>query len=93
MTIATATATASADSQKLLLWTRLAGGISVALLLWPMRRRRVWPAIVLAFALMAGFAMAGCGGSWAKSQTYTVSVSAAGGSVTQSTTVTLMVKN
>jgi hypothetical protein len=66
----------------------------MALLLWPFRKRRVWAAFVLAILLGAGFAVIGCGGSSsAKSQNYTVTVTASGGGVSQSTPLTLTVKN
>jgi hypothetical protein len=91
LTIAAAANTAMTAPQPLPLWTKLVGGISLALLLWPVRRRRVWPAFVLSFLLGASFAIIGCGGS-ARSQIYIVSVNASSRSITQSATVTLTVK-
>ena len=94
LTIATGSTTAMNDSQPLPLWAKVTAGISMALLLWPFRKRRVWAAFVLAILLGAGFAVVGCGGSSSsKSQNYTVTVTAAGGGVSQSTPLTLTVKN
>jgi hypothetical protein len=94
LTIATGSTTAMNDSQPLPLWAKVTAGISMALLFWPFRKRRVWGAFVLAILLGAGFAVVGCGGSSSsKSQNYTVTVTAAGGGVSQSIPLTMTVKN
>jgi len=94
LTIASATTTAMNQSQSLPLWAKITSGVSMALLLWPIRKRRVWAAFVLAILFGAGFVMVGCGGSNSpKSKNYTVTVTATGGSVTQTTNLALTVKN
>ena len=89
-----ASGTSAAMNQSLPLWAKITSGVSMALLLWPIRKRRAWAAFVLAVLFGAGFVMVGCGGSSSpKSQNYTVTVTATGGSVTQTTNLALTVKN
>jgi hypothetical protein len=82
-------------------WPFGATGISLAALaffLLPAKRRRRWMTLtlVLAASLGAFTALTGCGGGFAipgpLSTTYTVTVTATGGSVQQSTTIQLTVK-
>ncbi len=66
------------------LWAKMGGGFTLALVLWPWRRRRsLFAGIVL---LGIGLALSGCGGS---SSTATVTIVASGGSITQVQTVNL----
>ena len=87
MTIAPATSATS-----LPLWEKTVGGLTLALLFWPMRRRRVWPVLALTILLAVAMVVTACGGS-PKSQVYSITVTAAGGSVSQSASITLTSKN
>lgn len=71
------------------------GGLAIALLIWPWSRRRKWPLTAI-LAVIALFAVAiGCGGAKAAPpatpQTYSVTVTAAGGSVSQTANLALTV--
>lgn len=96
LTIATSAtpAAASLAVHPLPLWAKLTGGICVALLLWPFRRRRVWPIAAAILLLAAGFTSVGCGGS-SKMQAapVTVTVTATGGGISQTGTIQLTVTN
>jgi len=88
MTIALGTSARGSARPRL---ERIGGGLALALLLWPLRRRRIhWICGFVCLAILGSF-LTGCGGS-PKSQTATVTITATGGSVIQSTTVNLTVK-
>jgi hypothetical protein len=61
----------------------------LALLLWPFGRRRTWRGLAIVLLLIAGFAAAGC--SLPKPQNYTIQVTATGGGVTQTSSISLTV--
>jgi hypothetical protein len=65
-------------------------GLVLALLLWPFRRRRVWYGLAIALLSIAGLAAIGCSNPL-KPGSYSVSISASGGSVTQTSSVSLTV--
>ena len=64
-------------------------GFVLALLLWPFGRRRIWRGLAIVLLLIAGFAAAGC--SLPKPQNYTIRVTATGGGVTQTSSISLTV--
>lgn len=73
-------------------WTKYAGGIVLALLVWPMRRRRriylrAWSIGMLAVIVLAGLAMSGC--QSASPTTHVITVTASGGNISHSTSVTI----
>jgi sugar lactone lactonase YvrE len=86
----TISSSSSARGSWLLPWERAGGGIVLAILIWPFGRRRLWRRLAMACLLVAGLASIGCGGG-GKPQNYTVSVTASGGSVSQTATVSLTV--
>ena len=97
-TLTVTTSSTSADARPIDLrpWNVTAGVITTALLLWPYRRRRWQKAVVLSLLfLMAGIALTGCSTNnfVSKSQTYTVNVTATGGGVSQSSTISLTATN
>ena len=66
-------------------WPALAGGATLALLVWPVRRRRIgWPVAMLALAAMM-LPLSGCGSS--HTQLYNVVVVGTSGEMTQTATV------
>ena len=87
LTVAAAT---SAKKDKLPSWENIGAGMAFALLLWPFRRRRGWMFCVIALVSVSVFAITGCGGSQ-KAQSYTVTVTASGGGITQTAPLSLTV--
>jgi MBG domain (YGX type)/Chitobiase/beta-hexosaminidase C-terminal domain/Bacterial Ig-like domain (group 1)/Beta-propeller repeat len=87
LTIAGSTST---SNEKLRMWQNGGAGLAFALLLWPFlrTRRRGFCAIVL--LSLTALATIGCGASH-KAQNYTITVTASGGSVTQTTSLSLTV--
>jgi hypothetical protein len=88
-TISTSANTASIVSPS---WVKLGGGIVMALIFWPVRRRRACLALALFGLIVGGFVVSGCGGS-PQMQSYSVTITAAGGNVSQVATVGLVVNN
>lgn len=74
------------------LWKIAGGGLTIALLFWPFRRRRLMYGMVAAVLLTMALATTGCLLN-NKPQQYSVVVTAAGGGVTQTTTVSLTVNH
>jgi hypothetical protein len=100
-TTLTITAPLHASLERSRNWPFGASGFTLAALAFfflPAKRRRRWMtlALVLAASLGAFSALAGCGGGFAGSgqlsNTYTVTVTASGGAVQQSTTIQLTVQ-
>jgi hypothetical protein len=92
LTISGSATSANASPHPLSLWTKMTGGIVLALLIWPFRRRRSFYLWVL--LLGTGALLWGCGSSessTAKTTTSSITVTASGGSVSQSQTVTLAI--
>jgi hypothetical protein len=71
-------------------WLPFGGGIVLALLVWPVRRRRILPWMVLMLVIAAGISISGCGGG-IRQQSYSVTVTATGGNVSQITMLHLVV--
>lgn len=71
------------------LWTKLGGGLTLALFLWPFRRRRL--PIILAIALLfsAGLCISACNTN--TSTAGSVTVSASGGGMTHTATINLII--
>ncbi|MFT4112954.1 CotH kinase family protein [Silvibacterium sp.] len=65
------------------LWTKLSGGVAVALLFWPFRRRKVWAAVALFFLLAASLGISGC----SSPKGFVLTVTASGGGVSHSSTI------
>ncbi|MFC5865373.1 chitobiase/beta-hexosaminidase C-terminal domain-containing protein [Acidicapsa dinghuensis] len=86
----TISSSSNAANSRLLLWEKAGGGLALALVLWPFNKRRSWHRLVLALLLIGGLTVIGCGGT-TKPQSYSVSVSASGGGVSQMTSVSLTV--
>jgi hypothetical protein len=87
MTIAPPT---SANNSRLLSWQKAGVGVALALLLWPFTKRRTRYSLLLVILSIACLATIGCISS-PKSQNYTVTVTASGGSITQTSSITLTV--
>ena len=87
LTVAAAT---SAKKDKLPSWENIGAGMAFALLLWPFRRRRGWMLCVIALVSVSVLAITGCAGSQ-KAQSYTVTVTASGGGITQTTPLSVTV--
>lgn len=102
-TLTVSTTTASADTRPLhsLPWKAAGGIVTMSLLLWPFRRRRLHVALLLTMFLVVGGALIGCSSQTTsttttpppQSQSYTVSITATGGGASQSSTVFLTVNN
>lgn len=73
----------SALNGRLPLWTKLSGGVALALLIWPFRRRKVWAAVALFFLLAASLGISGC----SSPKGFLMTITASGGGVSHSTTV------
>lgn len=86
LTIGPATSSASQSYPP---WKPAAGGMAIALLLWPFRRRTRCGIAVIALCA-AVFVMIGCGAG-SKPQQYSMTVTASGGGVTQTTPISLTV--
>jgi hypothetical protein len=71
-------------------WKIAGGGLAIALLLWPFRRRRLICGAVAAVLLTIALATTGCASSNTPQQ-YSVIVTASGGGLTQTATVSLTV--
>jgi putative copper export protein len=95
LTLGTSPTSANVRPGDLPPWKAAATVIAMALLLWPSRRRRRQISVTLSLLLMAAIALTGCGTSnlASKSQIYTVTISATGGGLSQSSTVSLKVSN
>jgi sugar lactone lactonase YvrE len=78
----------SSTAASLTLWKTAGGGLMIALLFWPFRRRRIVYGIAAALLLTIALATTGCILN-KKPQQYTVTVTASGGSVTQTATISL----
>lgn len=87
LTIAAAT---SAKNEKLRPWENAGEGLAFALLLWPFCKRRGRTLCAIVLLSLSVLVVTGCVGSQ-KAQTYTVTVTASGGSVTQTTSLNLTV--
>jgi hypothetical protein len=86
---ASVASTATAKNSNLPLLEKALGGITLALLLWPFKRRkRLVCAIVI--LVLTGLAPVGCGGS-AAARSYSVTVTAIGGGVSQAASIDLTV--
>ena len=72
------------------IWPPLAGGAALALLILPMRRRKVWPILGLGLMLLAGFTITACSSA---PQSYLLTVTASGGGVSHSVQVVVAQKN
>jgi hypothetical protein len=88
MTISTSSSSAKTEPTLVPFWIKLAAGVTMALLIWPFRKRRAWRLWAFLFLITMGALFVGCGGG-KKSQTYSVNVTASGGNVTQSATISL----
>lgn len=75
-------------------WKKFAGGIALALLLWPFARRRGWQLAAVLLVVAAGLTMTACGSGGSSGGPYpvpsTLVVTGTGGGVTQSTTLLLL---
>jgi hypothetical protein len=74
------------------LWKIAGGGLTIALLVWPFRRRRLVCGAVAALLLTIALATTACASSNMPRQ-YSVIVTAAGGSVTQTASISLTVNH
>jgi hypothetical protein len=89
MTIAsTASATASVSRSRP--WQKAGAGFALALLLWPFGRCNHRARIAMLILLVGAFALAGCVRT-PISYSYTVSVTASGGGITQASSISLTV--
>jgi hypothetical protein len=95
LTLSTSPTSANVRPSDLPPWKPAATMIAMALLLWPSRRRRWQISVTLSLLFMAAISLTGCGTSnpASKSQIYTVTISATGGGLSQSSTVSLTVTN
>jgi len=80
---------AAATNQTLPRLAKSAGGLAMALLLWPFCRRRFRAVFALLILLLAGLMISAC--IILKPQIYTVTVTASGGGVTQTGSISLTV--
>jgi hypothetical protein len=87
LTVAAAT---GAKNDKLRLWGNVGEGFAFALLLWPFCRRRGRTFCAIALLSLLVLVATGCGSSH-KAQSYSVMVTASGGSVKQTTALSLTV--
>lgn len=87
----TLTIAPASSAQNLKIWGATGGSLAVAIMFLPLRRRRIRYFAAFAIVLLTGIAVTGCGGS-PKSQNYTVTVNATGGTVTQQASIALTVK-
>jgi hypothetical protein len=68
------------------MWSKVGGGLAMALLLWPFRRRRVRIMLAIVAMLTVGLAVSACGSSSTPFSTgYSLNVSATGGGITHNT--------
>lgn len=74
------------------LWKATGGGLAIALLLWPFPRRRLIRGAVAAVLLTMLLATTGCTSGKTPKQ-YSVNVTASGGNVTQTATISLIVNH
>lgn len=86
----TISSNASATASRSFPWKQAGAGLALALVLWPIGRRRNSYRLAMLVLLAGAFALAGCGGSL-KTDSYTVTISATGGGVTQMSSVDLTV--
>jgi len=94
---------ASLDGTHGLKWMKLVAGSALCLLFWPLRRksiRTVFMSVCLLAAMIAAGGCNGCGGSSSsgggstvKSQSYAVTITATGGSISQTAPLTLVVSS
>jgi hypothetical protein len=80
----------SARSTRLLPLQKAGVGLALALLLWPFARRRPVYSLAIAIFAIACLAATGCISS-PKSENYTVTITASGGSITKTSSITLTV--
>jgi hypothetical protein len=77
------------------LWPALGGGMMVCLLLWPFRRRKLPRLMAIAMIAFAGLAISACSGPGAsttpRSATYPLTVTASGGGLSHSVSVSVVV--
>lgn len=81
---------ASASTSHPLLWRKAGAGLALALLAWPFAWRKNRYRLAMLLLLAGAFTLVGCGGS-PKSQSYTVTVTASGGGITQTSSINLTV--
>ena len=86
----TISSSSSATGSRLPPWEKAGAELALALLLWPFGRRRLGYRLSIVLLLLVGFVAAGCGGG-TKSQNYSVSVMASGGSVSQTSSISLTI--
>ncbi|MGC2163527.1 MAG: CotH kinase family protein [Silvibacterium sp.] len=79
----------STQQASLPLWSRVSGGIVVALLLWPFRRRRLRLLLAIVAMLAVGFSISACGTS-PTSAAYQITITASGGGITHTASVNLV---
>ncbi len=72
-------------------WRKVGGGLALSLILLPFGRRRTRPFLAVIFLTLVGIVATGCATPSTKSQDYTIAVTASGGSVMQTTNITLTV--
>lgn len=79
-------------------WVKFGGGFVLALLIWPVWWRRRWTRLVLVLVVVgSGMAVVGCGssgtqqGGGGQQRTYSVTVTASGGTVTQTQVLNLTI--
>ena len=89
-TTLTIAAASTAKNEKLPSWEKLGAGMAFALLLWPFRKGRGRTLCAIALLALSVIVATGCGGSQ-KPQSYMVTVTASGGSVTQTASLSLEV--
>ena len=86
----TISAASIAKDSRLPLWEKESAGLALALLLWPFRRRKHWRRLAVMLLFLGGLTAVGCGGG-TKPQNYNVSVTASGGGVSQTSSVSLTI--
>jgi len=86
----TISSTSTAKDSRLPLWGRESMGVVLALVLWPFFRRKTWRHLAILLLILGGITAIGCGGH-TKSQNYSVTVTASGGGITQTSSVSLTV--
>jgi hypothetical protein len=93
LTIATTSSSASASPRhrRGRFWPETGGAVALALLAWPLRRRRWLNLLIVAAALATGTTLTGCGGGAPMQSTSTVVVTATGGGVTHTLNLSLTV--
>jgi hypothetical protein len=72
-------------------WRKVGGALALSLVLLPFGRRRTRTFLAVIFLTLVGIVATGCATPSTKSQDYTIAVTASGGSVMQTTNITLTV--